>query len=236
MNTDTIVSRFFKRFGPPKSHYSLLPLIIGEDMQRFGLSFEPQKVLARMIEKHPATYYEITPTQILPVLEYQCKDEGLNVICNWATSRLIAGFSVLDSSPYSRCRVFHTIESMPVLIVREFKEFTAGVFIAPELWTIKDDGSEVPQDINMEVIPQVQAECKWLQQIPNTTWWSVYYTVEYLMRCSNCGTELTMQDFQERSVNHPLCFCCCECDSCFRERQSKDFIEGMRWESRKKWT
>lgn len=206
-------------------------------MQRFGLSFEPDVVLARFISKHPSTYYEVTPTQILPTLEYQCKDGTQNVICNWSTSRIIAGLSVLDSSPYSRCRVFHTIECMPILIRRQFKEVEAGVFIAPEMWTITDEGT-LPQDINQEVIPQVPIECKWLQQVPNTTWWSVFYTGlnEYLMRCSNCGTELLMVDWQERMVNHALCFCCCECDLCFRERQSKDFIEGMRWSSRKKWT
>jgi hypothetical protein len=240
LNIDTIFSRFVKKFGPPKPHDLGIPLIIGEDMQRFGLSFEPEIVGQRMIQKFgkPVSYYQAEPFKILPQLEYQCKEGEINVICNWSTGRLVAGLSVLDSKPYARCLIYHTIEAMPIIIIREFDELKAGVFIAPELWTIKDNGEEIPQDVNPEVQKTLApVECRWLNRYENTTWWMVFYTEinEFTMRCSNCGTEMMPSDWERVRLIHPVCSCYCPCDQCEKMRWIKDMYERMEWKTRKIW-
>lgn len=185
------------------------------------------------------------PISILPKLEYECRDrrDERNLICSWSTKRLLAGFSVLDNKPYSRCSLIYSINEFPIFISRKMDKSTvATVVIAPEEWTVKADGYPVPEVDSMEKTPieepDLKTETQWITHIDGTTWWIVRYTDtgEWTMKCSNCGFEETLLDFRsEFRLSHPLCDCWCSCERCEKIRYQREFINNMQWYSRKKW-
>src|SRR5712664_3814302 len=230
IQTDTIVTRFIKKFGTPKVTQVQSPLLIGSELESFGLTFDPDSCIKIMKERYfnrykgkVVHYIDTEPIKLLPSFEFQCRDDKeQNVICHWNTTRLMAAFHTLDSNPFTRCRVQFTVEEMPIVIRRQLsKTVEVAVIVAPEVWTVRLDGLPVYQSFNRDHIKFFYpVECKWLNQLFGTTWWLVCYTdnhgyTEFTLRCSNCGMEILPED---QRPEHPQCSCWCQCEECEKIR------------------
>lgn len=247
MNTDTIVARFVKKFGPPKNSQVKSPILIGSELESFGLTFDADSCIKVMKEryqikmKQSVDYFDTEPIKLLPSFEYQCKDEkNQNVICHWNTSRLMAALHTLDSNPFSRCKAQFTVENMPIVFRRQLdKKTEVAVVVAPEQWVVRLDGVAVYNAFNRDHTKVFfNIECKWLNQLIGTTWWMVCYTdnhgySEFTLRCANCGTEILPDDYRPE---HPQCSCWCSCEVCESIRWKKEYIDGMQWHSRRTWS
>ncbi len=221
ISKDTILSRFIKAFGSPvpskKGHF-----IVGSTRQNFGLTtdFKTCATLWLMrYNKERNRYPEnklitVNPLLVYPELKYRSQDIDNSLVdVYWPDEKLMSGLHILDSKPFQRVEVsYFPNEVLPLGITRKVDGEQLTVMIAPNVLPVSASTAEPKQSVfkgNPWHTGKLQP--KWISQLQSTTFWIVETEFERFVKCRNCGVELQLQDWVNRTIRdgHPWCMCSC---------------------------
>lgn len=244
----TVISRFTKAFGEPKLSKTGL-YMMGGDLDIFGLTTRLEECTMNFVRYHYEENLTIPQAQIVDgsklCTDYSFiigNDESSKTEVAFTEDRLLAGYHILDSKPFSRIQVQYFPNcSLPISASREIEGEILSVLIAP---------FEMPYYsgnpwLTDKVIP------RWIRQLPNQdTFWLVEFDrynrrgikigIEEMVKCYNCRVELLVTDYAKQILDksHPQCFCVCNTYDdfchCIRNRLYAQMMTQARALSRRK--
>src|SRR6266566_1619346 len=203
MNQNSIISKFIEKCGEldPKPNYHYAE---GSKLRRYGLTTEPRTVLQFWRERFYRDHQEYHKW----FYEFDEKD-------------LLQAMRFLQNSPFSKIQVVHSTEPLPMIFTR--KDVDVAILLAPMMLELPKVEDQAIQKSHFKGNPwrDGKPEYYWTQQLPNSTFW--------IVKCRNCHTEMTIQDWTNKltTMNHPECQCSCDTYDdfcgCRRRREMAQF-------------
>lgn len=247
---ETIISRFIERFGTLQpanklKQSSTLPIAIGDKNHEYGITTNLTTCINNFLKHHYDEYGHYPNHQmqivdvfkVLPDVKFYAND-GEKVEVFWTTNRILDGLRVLDNKPFENVQVsYFPEEIMPMSFSRSVEKEIVSVILTPQIIPFKDPmQSEI--ETYQSVIHPTRRELRWINQLPNTTFWKVQdvwliddqvFKVEESVSCHVCHTNMLIDDWMNRAYrdNHPQCRCQCntydDFCGCARQREIAKF-------------
>lgn len=229
---ETIIKRFTEKFGSLQPAKNLkpdsnLPIALGDKNHEYGLTTNLTACINNFLKHHYDEYghypnhqmQTVDVFKILPDVKFYAND-GEKVEVFWTTNRLLEALRVLDNKPFESVQVsYFPEEIMPMSFSRKVEKEIVSVILTPQIIPFKDPmQSEI--ETYQSVIHPTRRELRWINQLPNTTFWKVQdvwliddqvFKVEDSVSCYLCRANMSIEDWMNRAYrdNHPQCVCSC---------------------------